>query len=153
MGGGGKCGKQETIWEGGSRADLCTGSGGMTKTEEGQVGTTGHNGSPGETELSSSADGLDVGYDGWRSQGQPVWLMVGAPLRSLQCCRGTHPPAPLRVSRPLLWGLALSQRDPTHQEPTQPPTCPFDPWLTGGCSKAGLFDASRWDNSDSVILK
>lgn len=82
MGGGGKCGKQETSWEGGSRADLGTGSGGMTKTEEGQVGTTGHNGSPGETELSTSADGLDVGYDGWRNQGQPVRLMVGAPPRS-----------------------------------------------------------------------
>lgn len=42
MGGGGKCGKQETSWEGGSRADLGPGSGGMTKTKEGQVGTTSH---------------------------------------------------------------------------------------------------------------
>lgn len=26
-----------------------------------------------------SVDGLDVGYDGWKSQGRPVWLTVGAP--------------------------------------------------------------------------
>lgn len=67
MGGAGQCGKQATSWEAGSRAHGGTGRRGVTETKERQVGTTGRIGIPGETELSTSVHGLDVGCDGWRS--------------------------------------------------------------------------------------
>lgn len=58
------------------------------------------------------------------------------PHLDLGCCWGPCPPAPRSGSFPLLWGMALSQRDPTHQECTHPPA---KHWLTGGYGKAACL--------------